>query len=408
MDRIILNKKNYKIWSALVMGELEEANLEHTVPSDSTTTENTTEGERTTINEISAKAKRIIYKHLSESTWEKVEDIDTAYELWNYLKIYYYETDEEKMKKYKRNLEELKYNGEELKIFIADFENLWNNYSKSVTKLDPFSSKNNKSEKLYYFRNTFKENYPDIYERLTYPVVKEEDITVMKQIIELTLRDKETKNRVTINENKSKTKPTNLLYDAQPVYKKKCFLCGSFDHLVSQCSMKDSFNNWKKIELTKLKEKEKGFNIKENYNVETERTTQTIVNNPDILKEKKLKDCIINFLNNNTNKSNVSGKLSIKIGSAVGSLIHLARCTRPDISETISKLSTKRNNPTVKDWKMVQNVLKYLNKTRNYFLKFNDKEDITTYSDASFGPKDTDDNAKSTTGYIIYIGCAPI
>ena len=44
-------------------------------------------------------------------------------------------------------------------------------------------------------------------------------------------------------------------------------------------------------------------------------TTQTIVNNPEILKERKLKDCIINFLNNNTSKTNVSGKLKIKIGS---------------------------------------------------------------------------------------------
>ena len=49
-----------------------------------------------------------------------------------------------------------------------------------------------------------------------------------------------------------------------------------------------------------------------------------------------------------------------------------------------------------------------MNKTRNFFLKFNNKEDIATYSDASFGPKDVDDNAKSTTGYIIYMGCAPI
>jgi len=97
-----------------------------------------------------------------------------------------------------------------------------------------------------------------------------------------------------------------------------------------------------------------------------------------------------------------------KFRSAVGSLVHLARCTRPDISETVSKLSTKRNNPTVKDWKKLQNVLKYLNKTRNFYLKFDDKEDIITYSDASFGPKEIDDNAKSTTGYIIYMGSAPI
>jgi len=97
-----------------------------------------------------------------------------------------------------------------------------------------------------------------------------------------------------------------------------------------------------------------------------------------------------------------------KYRSAIGSLIHLARCTRPDISETISKLSTKRNNPTIKDWKMLLNVFKYLNKTKNSYLRFDDKEDIMAYSDASFGPKEDDNNAKSTTGYIIYIGSAPV
>ena len=97
-----------------------------------------------------------------------------------------------------------------------------------------------------------------------------------------------------------------------------------------------------------------------------------------------------------------------KFRSVIGSLIHLARCTRPDISETISKLSTKRNNPTIKDWKAVLNILKYLNKTKNFFLKFSDKDDIIAYSDASFGPKDGDIDARSTTGYIIYMGSAPV
>ncbi|KAG4096276.1 hypothetical protein H8356DRAFT_1309745 [Neocallimastix lanati (nom. inval.)] len=38
-------------------------------------------------------ARRII---LIEETWFKVEDIDTAFELWDYLKAYYCETEEEK------------------------------------------------------------------------------------------------------------------------------------------------------------------------------------------------------------------------------------------------------------------------------------------------------------------------
>jgi len=96
MERIILNEKNYKIWSNIVMGELEEANLEQTITtitSEQTNTSNTsndnntecaTEGTmnvRTIFAKDDSKAKRIIYRHLSEKTWEKVEDIDTAYEL---------------------------------------------------------------------------------------------------------------------------------------------------------------------------------------------------------------------------------------------------------------------------------------------------------------------------------------
>jgi len=44
-------------------------------------------------------------------------------------------------------------------------------------------------------------------------------------------------------------------------------------------------------------------------------TTQTIINNPEILKTKELKNTLINFLNNEINKSNISGKLKIKIGT---------------------------------------------------------------------------------------------
>jgi len=49
-------------------------------------------------------------------------------------------------------------------------------------------------------------------------------------------------------------------------------------------------------------------------------TTQTIVNNPEILKNKELKNSIINFLNNKSNKSNISGKLKIKIGPEIISI----------------------------------------------------------------------------------------
>ena len=46
-------------------------------------------------------------------------------------------------------------------------------------------------------------------------------------------------------------------------------------------------------------------------------TTQTIINNPEILKTKELKNTLIKFLNNKINKSNISGKLKIKIGTEI-------------------------------------------------------------------------------------------
>jgi len=288
MERIILNEKNYKIWSNIVMGELEEANLEQTITtitseqtntastSNDNNTECATEGTmnvRTISAKDDSKAKRIIYKHLSEKTWEKVEDIDTAYELWKYLKTYYCETDEEKSKKYKRDLEELVYKGEELRLFIADFENLWNRYVKVASRKDPLGNETKDSNKLYYFRKSFRTYYPEIYERLTYSVVKEEDMSIIKQIIELSLKDKETNNSKN-GEQEKKLKHFNSEYNAQPVqptYKKKCLLCGSTDHLIYDCNLRDSFYNWKRTEQNKQnKLKEKDSNINENYNVESE------------------------------------------------------------------------------------------------------------------------------------------
>jgi len=45
--------------------------------------------------------------------------------------------------------------------------------------------------------------------------------------------------------------------------------------------------------------------------------TQTIINNPELLKSKKIKYTLINFLNYKINESNISGKLKIKIGSEI-------------------------------------------------------------------------------------------
>ncbi|KAG4102233.1 hypothetical protein H8356DRAFT_1421389 [Neocallimastix lanati (nom. inval.)] len=193
IKRIILNERDYKIWSNLTIGELEDINLDYTiVPNDNTndTTEKTEEN--------NTKAK---YTHLSEKTWSKVEDINTVFELSKSKKLY------------QRNLDKLVYNGEEIRIYITDFENLWKRFSKAVSWVDP---------------------------------------------LKLSLKERET------NSSKIERKERNKIHH--------CIKEGLFSADYS-----------------------------------------AIFYNPEILKNKKLKNTLINFLNNKINKLNISGKLKIKI-----------------------------------------------------------------------------------------------
>jgi len=92
--------------------------------------------------------------------------------------------------------------------------------------------------------------------------------------------------------------------------------------------------------------------------------------------------------------------------SAVGSLIYLGRCTRPDISFAIGKAARHSENPKLSDWKKVINILKYLNYTKNYKINYKGKGELVGYTDSDFGgdPKDR----KSTSGYIILMEKDPI
>ena len=161
MERIILNKNNYKIWSKIVMGELEDATLEYTILPHINNNNTEKTGEETIkTNSISpkddSKARSIIYKHLSEKTWTEIEDIDTAFEIWDYLKVYYEESYDEKAKKYKKNLEELTYKGENVRTYIVNFENLCKRYYKIMEGVDPILCKDENSIKLGYLCKSFR------------------------------------------------------------------------------------------------------------------------------------------------------------------------------------------------------------------------------------------------------------
>ncbi len=88
---------------------------------------------------------------------------------------------------------------------------------------------------------------------------------------------------------------------------------------------------------------------------------------------------------------------------AVGSLIYLITCTRPDLSFVLSKLSQYFCEPTEEQWVTVKHVLRYLRGTTNKELCFrrNDGEKLglVAYSDADWAADATD--RRSTTGYCV-------
>ncbi len=91
-----------------------------------------------------------------------------------------------------------------------------------------------------------------------------------------------------------------------------------------------------------------------------------------------------------------------KYREAVGSLIYLATCTRPDLRFVVSELSQYSTRPTVEQWNTVKHVLRYLKGTQNKELCYRkgaNENLINAYSDADWAADVTD--RRSTTGYCI-------
>ena len=91
-----------------------------------------------------------------------------------------------------------------------------------------------------------------------------------------------------------------------------------------------------------------------------------------------------------------------KYREAVGSLIYLATCTRPDLCFVVGKLSQHFANPTDENWVTVKHVLRYLRGTTDKQLTFKKSSDglgLLAYSDADWGADTTD--RRSTSGYCV-------
>jgi hypothetical protein len=90
---------------------------------------------------------------------------------------------------------------------------------------------------------------------------------------------------------------------------------------------------------------------------------------------------------------------------AIGSLLHLSNCTRPDLAFTICKLRQKC--PLRSDWTHIKHVLRYLVGTANSSLKFFRKQEpVMVYSDADWAKDPTD--RRSISGFVILLAGGPI
>ncbi|XP_031617619.1 secreted RxLR effector protein 161-like, partial [Contarinia nasturtii] len=86
---------------------------------------------------------------------------------------------------------------------------------------------------------------------------------------------------------------------------------------------------------------------------------------------------------------------------AVGSILHLAQCTRPDLSFSVTNVSQFNQNPGQAHWKAVKRILRYIKGTLNCKLTFardGKYGEMCAYSDADWASSFED--RRSCTGYV--------
>nr|GEW63750.1 hypothetical protein [Tanacetum cinerariifolium] len=96
---------------------------------------------------------------------------------------------------------------------------------------------------------------------------------------------------------------------------------------------------------------------------------------------------------------------NVPYASAVGSIMYVVRCTRPDVASAQNITSRFQQNPGDIHWTTVKNILKYLRNTKDMFLVYGcdlkRELRISCYTDAGY-LTDADD-LKSQTGYVFVL-----
>ena len=93
----------------------------------------------------------------------------------------------------------------------------------------------------------------------------------------------------------------------------------------------------------------------------------------------------------------------IPYASAVESLMYAMLCTMPDICFAIGMVSRYQSDPGEEHWIVVKHIFKYLRRTRDYMLVFQDESLVPIgYTDSDF--QSDRESRKSTSGYVFTLG----
>lgn len=73
--------------------------------------------------------------------------------------------------------------------------------------------------------------------------------------------------------------------------------------------------------------------------------------------------------------------------SAIGSLMYLSVCTRPDISYIVSNLARFSTETTKEHWKALKRIFRYLRGTAKYGIRYTGdcQNELIGYSDSDWG-----------------------
>lgn len=95
--------------------------------------------------------------------------------------------------------------------------------------------------------------------------------------------------------------------------------------------------------------------------------------------------------------------------AVLGSLLYLATRTRPDIATAVSMLAKFQSSPSMRHWKAMKHVCRYLLGTASYGIRFcrgSSRPVLTAWTDADWARDQ--DKRRSRTGYVLRLSGGPV